>query len=459
MSLVKSIGSKKVNLDFNKEFINIFSDKIKTSDISFINQSLKDLHPSDTANLIENLSQETRAKLLEIEEFNLDPEIFIEINESIQSEVLQLLSEDSIAKIIKRLESDDSLKILENLESDKKNLVMDKLPPKDRFLLEEGLSFPEDSAARIMQREFTAVPSNWTVGQTIDYLRENKDLPQEFLEIFIVDNDFKPIGTVPSSRVLRTPRDFKMNSIMREMPVLISVNMDKEEVGHTFENYNLVSAGVVNKNNKLVGMITADDVVTVVQEEAEEDVLRLAGVGDEEITDSVLIKTKRRFSWLLLNLFTALLATWVISLFGATIEQMVALAFLMPIVASMGGNAGMQTLAVTIRAIATKELSSGNFNNIVGKEFLIGILNGIIFAIITALIVQLWFKDINLSLIISISMVLNMIVAGLFGILVPVSLKKLNIDPALASSVFVTTITDVIGFLSFLGIGSFFFLN
>ena len=459
MSLVKSIGSKKVNLDFNKEFINIFSDKIKTSDISFINQSLKDLHPSDTANLIENLSQETRAKLLEIEEFNLDPEIFIEINESIQSEVLQLLSEDSIAKIIKRLESDDSLKILENLESDKKNLVMDKLSPKDRFLLEEGLSFPEDSAARIMQREFTAVPSNWTVGQTIDYLRENKDLPQEFLEIFIVDNDFKPIGTVPSSRVLRTPRDYKMNSIMREMPVLISVNMDKEEVGHTFENYNLVSAGVVNKNNKLVGMITADDVVTVVQEEAEEDVLRLAGVGDEEITDSVLIKTKRRFSWLLLNLFTALLATCVISLFGATIEQMVALAFLMPIVASMGGNAGMQTLAVTIRAIATKELSSGNFNNIVGKEFLIGILNGIIFAIITALIVQLWFKDINLSLIISISMVLNMIVAGLFGILVPVSLKKLNIDPALASSVFVTTITDVIGFLSFLGIGSFFFLN
>ena len=459
MSLVKSIGSKKVNLDFNKEFINIFSDKIKTSDISFINQSLKDLHPSDTANLIENLSQETRAKLLEIEEFSLDPEIFIEINESIQSEVLQLLSEDSIAKIIKRLESDDSLKILENLESDKKNQVMDKLPPKDRFLLEEGLSFPEDSAARIMQREFTAVPSNWTVGQTIDYLRENKDLPQEFLEIFIVDNDFKPIGTVPSSRVLRTPRDYKMNSIMREMPVLISVNMDKEEVGHTFENYNLVSAGVVNKNNKLVGMITADDVVTVVQEEAEEDVLRLAGVGDEEITDSVLIKTKRRFSWLLLNLFTALLATWVISLFGATIEQMVALAFLMPIVASMGGNAGMQTLAVTIRAIATKELSSGNFNNIVGKEFLIGILNGIIFAIITALIVQLWFKDINLSLIISISMVLNMIVAGLFGILVPVSLKKLNIDPALASSVFVTTITDVIGFLSFLGIGSFFFLN
>ena len=459
MTLSKSEEAKKVNLDFNKEFINTFTQNIDNRNVEFINQTLKDLHEADVANLIENLDPNTRNKLIEIESFNIDPEIFIELNESIQSEVLQLLSIDSLIKIIKRLESDNAIKILENLSKDVKEKVLEQLPPKDKFLLQEGLSYPEDSAARIMQREFTAVPSNWTVGQTIDYLRENKDLPEEFLEIFIVDNDFKPIGTVPSSRVLRTSRDLKMNSIMREMPVLISVNMDKEEVGLTFENYNLVSAGVVNKENKLVGMITADDVVTVVQEEAEEDALRLAGVGDEEITDSVMLKTKRRFNWLLLNLFTALLATWVISFFGASIEQMVALAFLMPIVASMGGNAGMQTLAVTIRAIATKELSKSNFNRVVGKEFLIGILNGIIFAIITAIIVQLWFKELNLSLLIGISMILNMIVAGLFGILVPVSLKKLNIDPALASSVFVTTITDVIGFLSFLGLGSFYFLN
>ena len=459
MTLVKSTGNKKVNLDFNKEFIETFSEKIQSNDVQFVNQTLKDLHESDVANLIENLSYDSRTKLIEIEAFNIDPDIFIELNESIQSEVLHLLSSNSIINIVKRLESDDSIKILENLDKDKKKLVLDKLPPKDKFLLEEGLSYPEDSAARIMQREFTAIPSNWSVGQTIDYLRENKDLPKEFLEIFIVDNDFKPIGTVPSSRVLRTARESKMKSIMTEMPVLISVNMDKEEVGHTFENYSLVSAGVVNKDNKLVGMITADDVVTVVQEEAEEDVLRLAGVGDEEITDSVITKTKRRFNWLLLNLFTALLATWVISNFGASIEQMVALAFLMPIVASMGGNAGMQTLAVTIRAIATKELSASNFNRVVGKEFIIGVLNGIIFAIITAVIVQLWFKQINLSLLIGVSMILNMIVAGLFGILVPVSLKKINIDPALASSVFVTTITDVIGFLSFLGLGSYYFLN
>ena len=458
MSLIKSIGSKKVNFDFNKNFISTFIEKINSSDLQFINQTLKDLHPSDVANLIENLPEDTRIKLIEIEAFNIAPEIFIELNESIQSEVLQLLSIDSISNIVKRLESDNAVAILENLELKKKNSILDKLPPKDRFLLEEGLSYPEDSAARIMQREFTAIPSDWTVGQTIDYLRESKDLPQEFLEIFVVDNDFKPIGIAPSSRVLRTPREAKMKLIMREMPVPISVNMDKEEVGHAFENYNLVSAGVVNKNNKLVGMITADDVVTVVQEEAEEDVLRLAGVGDEEITDTVFVKTKRRFNWLLVNLATALLASWVISIFGAEIEKVVALAFLMPIVASMGGNAGMQTLAVTIRAIATKELSSSNINKIVSKEFFIGVLNGIIFAIITGVVVQLWFKQFDLSIIIAASMVLNMIVAGLFGILIPVTLKKMKIDPALASSVFVTTVTDVIGFLSFLGIGSLVFL-
>ena len=459
MSLAKEITDKKVNFEFNKEFINVFSKKIRENDTNFLNRTLRELHPADSADLIENLIPENRLKLIELEGFSLDPEIFIELNESIQSEIFIILSTESIVNILKRLESDNALKILENLDEKKKNVVLGKLPPKDRFLLQEGLSFPEDSAARIMQREFTAIPSDWSVGQTIDYLRENKDLPEEFLEIFIVDNNFKPVGTVSSSKVLRTARETKMNLVMNETQVLIPVDMDKEEVGHTFENYNLVSAGVVDKDNKLVGMITGDDVFTVLKEEAEEDVLRLAGVGDEELTDSIFQKTKRRFNWLLLNLFTALLATWVISKFGATIEQMVALAFLMPIVASMGGNAGMQTLAVTIRAIATKELSKNNFGKIVTKEFVIGILNGVIFAIITGLIVQLWFKEINLSILIAVSMVLNMMVAGLFGILVPITLKKFNIDPAIASSVFVTTITDVIGFLSFLGIGAYFFYN
>ena len=335
MSLTKEITDKKANFEFNKEFINVFNKKIKGNDTEFLNKTLKELHPADSADIIEHLVPENRSKLIELEGFNLDPEIFIELNESIQSEIFILLSTESIANILRRLESDNALKILENLDEKKKNTVLDKLPPKDRFILQEGLSYPEDSAARIMQREFTAIPSNWSVGQTIDYLRENKDLPEEFLEIFIVDSNFKPIGTVSSSKVLRSSRDSKMQTIMNEMQVLIPVKMDKEEVGHIFENYNLVSAGVVDKNNKLVGMITGDDVFTVLKEEAEEDVLRLAGVGDEEITDSVLQKTKRRFNWLLLNLITALLATWVISKFGATIEQMVALAFLMPIVASM----------------------------------------------------------------------------------------------------------------------------
>ena len=457
MVLAKKIKDKKVNIEFNKEFIKIIEEKIKLSDSQFIDNSLKELHPSDSADIIENLSIENRSKLIELEGFNIEPEIFVELNESIQSEILLLLSINSIANLLKKLESDDAITILENIDQSKKDSVLNLLPPQDRFLLEEGLGYPEDSAARIMQREFTAIPSNWAVGQTIDYLRESKNLPDEFLEIFIVDADFKPIGTVPSSKVLRTPRDNKMNSIMREMQVLIPVNMDQEEVGHTFENYNLTSAGVVDKNNKLVGMITSDDILTIVKEEAEEDVLRLAGVGDEEITDGIFKKTKRRFNWLLLNLFTAFLATWVISIFGATIEQMVALAFLMPIVASMGGNAGMQTLAVTIRAIATQKLSTTNISKTVSKEFAIGILNGIIFAIISSVIVFLWFKDSNLSIIIGVSMILNMVVAGLFGILVPVTLKKFKVDPAISSSVFVTTITDVIGFLSFLGVGAYFF--
>ena len=459
MTLVRKIKDKKVNFEFNKEYIKVVTDKIDSNDAVFISNSFKEMHPADTADIIEHLTENYRENLIKLNNFKIDPEVFVEVNEAVQTEIIKYLSKDSIVYILKNLESDDAIKILENLDEIRKNDILGLLPPKDRFVLLESLSYPEDTAARIMQREFTAIPSNWSIGQTIDYLRENKDLPEEFLEIFIVDNEFKPIGSVSSSKVLRTSRDAKMLSIMNESQLLIPVDMDREEVGHLFENYNLNSACVIDKSNKLVGMITSDDVLTVLKEEAEEDALRLAGVGDEEITDGVFKKTKRRFNWLLLNLFTAFIATWVISIFGATIEQMVALAFLMPIVASMGGNAGMQTLAVTVRTIATNELTKNNFSENVLKEFYIGILNGVIFAAISAIVVQLWFQDITLSLIISISMVLNMIVAGLFGILVPITLKNFNIDPAIASSVFVTTITDVIGFLSFLGIGAYFFYS
>ena len=456
MTVVKKIKDKKVNFEFNKEYIKVVTDKIANNDAVFISNSFNEMHPADAADIIEHLNPTDRENLIKLNNFKIDPEVFVELNESIQSEIIKYLSTNSIVYILKNLESDDAIKILENIDEKNKNDILTSLPPKDRFVLLESLSYPEDSAARIMQREFTAIPSNWSVGQTIDYLRENKDLPDEFLEIYIVDNEFKPIGTVPSSKVLRTPREAKMISIMSETQFFIPVDMDKEEVSRLFENYNLNSACVVEKNNKLVGMITSDDILTVLKEEAEEDTLRLAGVGDEKITDGVFIKTKRRFNWLLLNLFTAFIATWVISMFEATIEQMIALAFLMPIVASMGGNAGMQTLAITIRTLATNDLTKNNLSQNIIKEFSIGILNGVIFAIISGFVVQLWFNNIQLSLIISIGMVFNMIVAGLFGILVPVSLKRINIDPAIASSVFVTTITDVIGFLSFLGVAYFF---
>ena len=450
MSLIKKIKDKKVNFEFNKEYIKVVTSKIADNDALFITNSFKEMHPADAADIIEHLGQNDRESLIKLNNFKIDPQVFIELTESIQSEIIKYLSADAIVRILNNLESDDAIAILENVEEKDKNIILSSLPPKDRFALLESLSYPEDTAARIMQREFTAIPSNWSVGQTIDYLRDNKDLPSEFLEIFIVDEEFKPIGTVPSSKVLTTSRDTKMLSIMSESQLLIPVDMDKEEVGNLFENYNLNSACVVDKNNKLVGMITNDDVLTVLKEEAEEDALRLAGVGDEAITDGVFIKTKRRFNWLLLNLFTAFIATWVISIFGATIEQMVVLAFLMPIVASMGGNAGMQTLAVTVRTLATNDLTKNNFTKNIIKEFNIGILNGIIFAIISAIIVQIWFQDSLLS------MILTMIVAGLFGILVPVTLKNMNIDPAIASSVFVTTITDVIGFISFLGVAAYF---
>ena len=456
MTLNKKIKDKKVNFEFNKEYIKVVTEKIASNDALFITNSFKEMHPADAADIIEHLSLNDRESLIKLNNFKIDPDVFIELNESVQSEIIKYLSSDSIVSILKNLDSDDAIMVLENVDEKDKNTILSALPPKDRFALLEGLSYPEDSAARIMQREFTAIPSNWSVGQTIDYLRENKDLPEEFLEIFIVDENFKPIGVVPSSKVLRTPRDSKMVSIMIDSPFLVPVDMDREEVGNLFENYSLNSACVVDKTDKLVGMITSDDVLTVLKEEAEEDALRLAGVGDEEITDGVITKTKRRFNWLLLNLFTAFLATWCISLFGATIEQMVVLAFLMPIVASMGGNAGMQTLAVTVRSLATNDLTKNNFNQNIFKEFNIGVLNGIIFAIISSVIVQLWFQDSQLSLIISISMILTMIIAGLFGILIPVTLKRLNIDPAIASSVFVTTITDVIGFVSFLGVGAYF---
>ena len=298
------------------------------------------------------------------------------------------------------------------------------------------------------------MPGFWTVGQAIDHLREQIDLPDEFYELFIVDPSNKPLGSASDSKVLKSRRDTKLNEILEENPKFVKASMDQEEVALFFEQYSLVSAGVVDDQNRLIGRITADDIVWVVQEEAEEDILRLGGVSESEMNQSIGRSTKRRFIWLFLNLLTAILASYVISLFDASIEKMVALAILMPIVASMGGNAGTQTLTLTVRAIATKELVDNNRRKVFFKEIAISVLNGILFAIITGLAAWIWFSDLSLSIIVGAAMVINILSAGLFGFLIPYIFNKVKIDPALASSVFVTTITDVFGFLSFLGLAS-----
>ena len=454
MSIEQTIGNK--TFEVTKELIDSLTILINEKKVGEINIALNVLHPSDAAELLSNLPEQSRSDLFLLETIELKADTIVELNNTLQKDILNKLPANAVANILNELESDNVLKIVSNLNKEKKLEVYEKIPLKEKQLIEEVLNiYPEDSAARLMQTEYCAVSPNWTVGETIDYLRENEDLPKEFLQIFIVDNFGKLIGSVPSSRVLRNPRNIKMDNIMDRRPVLINGDLDKEEVGNLFEQYNLVSAGVIDRNKKLIGMITADDILTVVKEEGEEDVLKLAGVQDEEVTDNAFKITKKRFIWLLINLFTAVIASRVIGLFDGNIEKVVALAVLMPIVASMGGNAATQTLAVTIRLLATKELTTDNLFKIINKEFCIGFLNGLFFSIISALFVFFWFYDFKLSILIGISMIINMIFAGLSGIIIPVMLEKYKIDPAIASTVFVTTITDVIGFLSFLGLASF----
>ena len=451
------IKSKKIEFNISTTYLDDLVDKIDKKDLSAVYSLLAKLHPSDIAEVISNLPEKKRFELIALENFKINPHVIVELTDELQKDILEKISSDRIVKIVNSLESDNALQIIENLTDEKKDRVLTKIPIEDKNLFEETLStYPENSAARIMQREFAAIPQDWSVGQTIDYLRETNELPKEFLEIFIINELNIPVGSVPSSRVLRTSREVKMNSIMNSNKFLIPAEMDQEQVAYNFEQYNLFSAGVVDSNHKLIGMITGDDIVTIIKEEAEEDTLRLAGVSDEEISDTAFSITKKRFVWLVINLLTAILASTVISLFNASIEKVVALAILMPIVASMGGNAGTQTLTVTVRLIATKELISSNVSKIISKEFLVGLFNGLIFAVITGVAIYIWFRDIHLSLLIAVAMTINMTAAGFFGIVVPITLNKFKIDPAISSSVFVTTVTDVFGFLSFLGLASYF---
>ena len=423
------------------------------------------IHQADLADLIGLLSPVDRRKLLRIIHVDLDPDLLFELEDSLRKEMVDILSAREMADAIREMDSDEAVQVLEDLEAYQQTDILREVPREERLDIEKGLQYPEDTAGRRMQTDFVTVATDWSVGQTIDYLRNEEDLPDEFFDVFVVDEASKPVGTISLSRVLRSDRNTPMREIMDDTQVIVGASMEQEELALLFQKYDLSSSAVVNEEGKLIGMVTMDDVIDVAQEEAEEDILRLGGVGEEAVTDSVWSSTRKRFLWLLVNLGTAVLASFVIGQFGATLEEMNALAVLMPIVASMGGNAGTQTLTITVRSLATKELTAFNAFRTIRKEFLVGILNGVLFAIIIGIVAMFWFQEqepsrnLLLGAVIAAAMVINMIVAGIAGVIIPLAFERMRIDPAIASSVFVTTVTDVVGFFAFLSLASLILFN
>ncbi len=451
--------SKKNNNFSPKESVDLITDYLDNYQNSKILNYLEDMHNADIADLLQNLDPILRLSLINIISTKFDPEILTYLNDSLRDEIVEILDIKQLASNAKTLDIDDAVDLVEDLEETDQNTFLENLEEKDRSLIQEGLKYPEDSAGRLMQRKFIALDQHWNVGQAIDYLRSNKkELPDDFYDIFLIDNNKKVLGVVPLGRLMGSKRDTNLNTITNKETRLIDADTDQEEVAYLFSKYGLVSAAVVDNNEKIIGSITVDDVVEVIEEEREEDILKLGGVGQTDIYNAVIDTTRSRFSWLLVNLLTAVVASIVIGFFEASIEKVVALAILMPIVASMGGNAGTQTLTVAVRALAVKELTTSNALKIITKETFIGGINGIIFAIIISLVSMYWFQDIMLGIIIGLAMVINLIVAGFAGTIIPLTLDKLKIDPALASGVILTTITDVFGFLSFLGLATLFLI-
>jgi len=436
------------------DLVRTVSEALERGDEAEARQVATDLHEADLADLLENLDRDDRPRLIQILGDAFDLEVLTYLDSSLREDIIEALEPRQLADSLSDLDSDDAVDIFEDLDEEAQREVLEALPRADRIALEESLSFPEDSAGRIMQREVLAVPSSWTVGQTIDYMRAAKDLPDDFYDLYIVDPKHQPIGFVPLSRAMRTKRPVALTDIMTDDMKVVPIEMDQEEVAYLFRQYGLVSAPVVDGAGRLIGVVTVDDVVHIIDEEAEEDLLKLAGVQEADLYSAVLDTTRSRFSWLLVNLFTAVAASLVIAIFEETIERVVALAVLMPIVASMGGNAGTQTLTVAVRAIAMRDLSAGNAWRFVGKEVLVGLANGLIFAVLAGLLAWVWFDAPMIGAIIAAAMVINLVVATLSGALVPLGLEKLGVDPAVASSVVLTTVTDVIGFFAFLGLAA-----
>jgi magnesium transporter len=434
-------------------------DCLRSGNEDELKELFEDLHYADAADLLQQLKPEERAQVFQIVGTEFEPEVISELDEDILEEVVDEMGADNVAQALVEMESDDALAVIEELDEDDQKEVLEALPHgEERSAILEGLSFPEDSAGRMMQRDLVSVPAFWTVGETLDYLRSDIDLPDDFYEIFVVDPRQKPLGTVQLSRLMRNKRPTRIGNLMEEQLTTVPVETDQEEVAFIFRDRDLVSAPVVDNNSRLLGVITIDDVVDVIDEEHEEDIMRMGGVTQDEFYSSAMDAAKSRVVWLVVNLGTAILASMVIGLFTDTIEQIVALAVLMPIVASMGGNAGTQTLTIAVRAIAMKELTPANAIRVVGKEVAVGGVNGVIFALLVGACTWLWFGDQALAGVIGAAMVVNMIIAGFAGALIPVALDRFGADPAIASSVFLTTVTDVIGFFAFLGLAAVFLL-
>ena len=416
------------------------------------------LHFAEIADLLEQLKSEKRHQLVELLRDSFDPAILAELDDTIREEVAEQLSTESLAGAIDQLETDDALALLESIDASRQGQVLQAVPAGLRVTLEQGLAYPEDCAGRLMQSGFVAVPTFWTVGETIDFLREARDLPNDFYDIFVVDPGHRPVGTVAVSRVLRSDRQVPMEHIMAAQLTSVPVDLDQEDVAYIFAQHDLVSAPVIDAAGRLIGVIMVDDIVDVIHEEAEEDLMRLGGVREDDLYADVLGTGRARFSWLFLNLLTAILASVVIAFFQGTIEQIVMLAVLMPIAASMGGNAGTQTLTVVVRAIAMKDLTPANAWRVVSKEVLVGVFNGVSFAAIVGVVAWVWSGDGAMGLVMAASMTLTMVVAGLVGTAIPIGLSRTGVDPAVASGVFLTTITDVVAFLAFLGLAAWFLL-
>ncbi|ABS64386.1 magnesium transporter [Parvibaculum lavamentivorans DS-1] len=435
-------------------FVRSVVDAVDRADKTLVRQLVLPLRTADLAELLELLRPDERQDLVEMLGTDFNPEVLSELDESVRDHVIELLDPKDLAAALTEMDSDDAVYLLEDMDEAEQRLILDQLPASERAALEQSLDYPEYSAGRLMQRELVAVPPHWDVGQTLDYLREAEELPHEFYEIFVVDPAYKPVGTVPLSRVTRSKRPVLISEIMETEQTLIPVEMDQEEVALQFTKYDLISAAVVDEGGRLVGVVTVDDIVEVISEEAAEDIRLLAGLGEESISDSVLQTSRSRVPWLMVNLVTATLAAAVIALFDATIEKMVALAVLMPIVASMGGNAGTQTMTVTVRALATRDLVHFNARRTIAREFFVGVLNGMIFALILGGLSALLFGNEWLGAVFAGAIMINLVVASLTGILIPLGLDKLGADPAVSSAVFVTTMTDVVGFFSFLGLAA-----